>query len=79
MYSVTNLDSFGVEHIQGEIKRFIANKSIKNIFRIRIHDSIRNGYFCIGFDFMFNGKFYVLFSPHNFKMNDKLILYYLLK
>ena len=43
-------DSFGVEHIQKEIKNFIGNKNIMtNIYRIRACNSIMCGYFCIGF------------------------------
>ena len=48
--NVTSFDSFGVEHIAKEIKKFIKNKNIKtNIFRIKAYDSIMCGYFCIGF------------------------------
>ena len=71
--NVTYFDSFGVERIPKEIKKFISNKNIKtNIFRIQAHDSIMCGYFCIGFiDFMLAGKtltdFTNLFSPNNFK------------
>ena len=37
-------DSFGVEHIPEEIKKFISNKNIKtNIFRIQEYDSIMCG------------------------------------
>ena len=70
---VTYFDSFGVEHIPNEVKRFIDNKNIKtNIFRIQTYDSIMCGYFCIGFiDFMLAGKtlteYTNLFSPNNFK------------
>ena len=55
---VTYFDSFGVEHIQKEIKAFIKNKNITiNIFRIQAYASIICGYFCIGFiDFMLKGK-----------------------
>ena len=53
-------DSFGVEHIRGEIKEFInrrflnsfasQNNSMKaNIFRIQTNDSVMCGHFCIGF------------------------------
>ena len=65
-------DSFGVEHIPKEIKKFINNKDIKaNIFRLQAYDSITCGYFCIEFvNYMFDGKslidFTNLFSPHNF-------------
>ena len=73
---VTYFDSFGVEHIPKEIKKFIGSKNvIANIFRIQAHDSISCGYFCTGFiNFMFGGKsltdFTNLFSPNNFKRND---------
>ena len=76
------LDSFGVEHIPKEIKRFIGHKNIKtNIFRIQADNSIMCGYFCIGFiDFMFAGKslidFTSLFSPYDFEINDDIILSY---
>ena len=46
--NVTNLDSFGVEHIPKEIKTFINNKNIKtNIFRIQSYDSIMCGFFIL--------------------------------
>ena len=71
--NVTNFDSFGVEHIPIEIKKFIGNKNITtNIFRIQAYNSIVYGYFCIGFiDFMLARKtltdFTNLFSPNNFE------------
>ena len=77
---VIYFDSFGVEHISKEIKKFISNKNIKiNIFRIQAYDSIMRGYFCIEFiSFMLSGKtltdFTNLFSPNNFKKNDDIIL-----
>ena len=73
-------DSFGVEHVPKEIKRFIRHKNTKpNIFRIQADNPIMCGYFCIGFiDFMFAGRslidFTSLFSPYDFKKNDKIIL-----
>ena len=79
---VIDFDSFGVEHIPKEIKRFVSNKNIKtNIFRMQAYDSIMCGYFCIGFiDFMLAGKtlieFTNLFSPNNFERNDNIILKY---
>ena len=79
---VTYFDSFGVEHIPKEIKRFIDSKSITtNIFKIQAYDSIMCGYFCIGFiDFVLAGKtltkFTNLFSPNNSKKNDDTILNY---
>ena len=56
--TVTYFDSFGVEQIPKEIKKFIGNKNITaNIFRIKAYDSVMCGYLCIGFiDFMFNGN-----------------------
>ena len=63
-----------------EIKKFLKNiKQInKNIYRIQDYNSVMCGYFCIGFiDYMLNGKtlhdFTNLFSPNNFKQNDKII------
>ena len=77
---IIDCDSFGVEHIPKEIMKFIGNKKdIKtNIFRLQAYDSIMCGYFCIEFiDFMLDGKSLVdftnLFSPHDFKKNDKII------
>ena len=70
--TVTDFDSFGVEHISKEMKKFINNKNIiGNVFRIQSYDSLISGYFCIGFiDFMFKGnsltEFTNLFSPNNF-------------
>ena len=78
--NVTYFDSFGVEHIPKEIRKFIRNKNIiTNIYRIQAYDSIMCGYFCIGFiDFMLKGKSLLeytnLFSPNEYKKNDKIIL-----
>ena len=69
----TYFDSFGIEHISQEFKKFIDNKNIiTNIFRIQAYDSVMSGYFCIGFiDFTFKGNnltdFTNLFSQNNFK------------
>ena len=71
--------SFGVEHVPKEIIKFIKNKDIiANIFRLQAYDSIMCDYFCIKFiDYMFDGKTLIdytdLFSPHDFKKNDKII------
>ena len=79
---VVYFDSFGVEHVPKEIKRFIGHKNIKtNIFRTQADNSVMCGYFCIGFiDFMFAGKslidFTSLFSPYDFKKNYRIILNY---
>ena len=79
-------DSFCVEDIPEEIKEFIeefpGNKNIKaNIFRLQEDNSIMCGYFCIGFiNFMLAGKkltdYTNLFSPHDLKKNDNIILSY---
>ena len=79
---IVYFDRFGVEHIPEEIKEFIGNKNIKaNIFRVQANNSVMCGYFCIGFiDFMLAGKkladYTNLFSPHDFKKNDNIILSY---
>ena len=86
---IVYFDSFRVEHLPKEIKKFISNeqsysakacnKKIKaNIFRLQAYDSIMCGYFCIEFiNYMFDGKslidFTSLFSPHYFKKNDQII------
>ena len=75
-------NSFGAEHVPEEIKEFLGNKNIKtNIFRVQANDSVIYGCFCIGFiDFMLAGKkltdYTCLFSPHDFKKNDNIILSY---
>ena len=74
---ITYVDSFDVEHVPKEIKKFIGHKNIKtNIFRIQVC-----GYFCIGFiDLMFAGEslidFTSLFSPYDFNKNDDIISSY---
>ena len=80
---IVYFDSFDVEHVPEEIKEFIGNKNTKaNIFRAQANDSVMCGYFCSGFiDFMLAGKkltdYTNLFSPHDFKKNDNIILSYL--
>ena len=79
-------DSFGVEYIPNEIEEFIkkfpGNKNIKtNIFWVQEDNSIMCGYFCIGFiDFMLAGRkltdYTNLFSLHDLKKNDNIILSY---
>ena len=87
LYFVTKIpsfvfDIFGVEHVPEEIKKFIGNKNIKaNIFRVEANDSVMCGYFCIGFiGFVLAGKkltdYINLFSAHDFKKNDNIILSY---
>ena len=79
-----HFDMFGIEYILKEMKKFIVNKNAANIYRMQAYNSIMCGYFCIGFiDFIFKGKsltdFTNLFSPHNFKKNEEVILSYFLK
>ena len=82
--TVTYFDSFGVGHIPKGIKKLIDNKNIiTNIFRIQAYNSVKCGYFCIGFiDFTFKDNsltdFANLFSPNNLKKNDNIILTYFL-
>ena len=60
--NIIYFDSFYVEHILKEIKKFIDHTSqnkkiISNIFRIQPNDSVMCGYFCTGFtDFMLAGE-----------------------
>ena len=76
---IAYFDSFVVEHILEEIKKFIENKNIKtNIFWVQANDSVLCGYFCTGFiDFMLACKKWTdytnVFSPHDFKKNDNII------
>ena len=69
-------DSFGVENISKEIKKFIGTRNIiTNIYRTQAYDSLMCGYFCIGFiDFMLN--YTDSFSPNEYEKNDKIILKY---
>ena len=75
-------NSFGVEHIPEEIKKFIANKNIiTNINRIQAYDSVMYGYFCFEFiDFMLKGESFFnytkLFFPNNYEKNVKIMLKY---
>ena len=79
---IVYFDCFGVERDPEEIKEFVSNKNIKaNIFRVHTNDLGMCEYFCIGFnDFMLAGKKFTdytsLFSPHDFKKNDDIVLSY---
>ena len=59
--TITYFDSFGVEHIPKEVKKFVKRSIdkftiITNIFRIQAYDSVMCGYICIRqIDFMFKG------------------------
>ena len=71
--TVTYFDSFGIEHIPKEVKKFISNRNIiSNIYKTQNYDSFMCGYFCIGFiDYMFKGRsltnYTKLFSRNNFE------------
>ena len=73
---LTYFDSFWVEHIPKEIKKFIDNKNIiANICRIQVYGSTMWGYICIGFiDFIFKGK--SLLEHTNLFKKNKIILKY---
>ena len=79
---IVYFDSFGIEHIPEEIKKFSGNKNIKaNIYRLQANNSIMCGYFCIGFiDFMLSDKTLIdyanLFSRYDFNKNDQIIFSY---
>ena len=80
--NIAFFDSFGVQHIPKEIKKFIGNKIIiTNIYRIQAFNLIICGYFCIIFiDFVLNCKssldYTNLFSPNDYEKNDKTIFKY---
>ena len=79
--NIIYFDSFDVEHIPEEMKKFIDRHSssasqneniISNIFGIQANNSVMCGYFCIGFiDFIIAGKkltgYTSLFSPYDLK------------
>ena len=49
-YNAIYFNSFGVEHIPKEVKKFIGNRNvITNIYRIQAFKSIMRWYFSIGF------------------------------
>ena len=79
---IVYFDSFGVEHIPEEIKKFIGNKNIKaNIYCVQGNNSVMCRYFCIGFiDFLLVGKtltdYTNMFSPHDFNKNGSIIFSY---
>ena len=79
---IVYFDTFDVEHIPEEIKKFIGNRNIKaNIYRAQATNSIMCDYFCIGFiDFMLADKTLIdytnLFCPYDFNENDGIILSY---
>ena len=68
LYALNNdiiyFDSFGVEHIPTENKNLIGTKNIKtNIFRIQGNNSLKCGFFWIGFiTFVLAGKTLIDYS-----------------
>ena len=79
--NVTKFQSFGVEYIPKEIKKFIGNKIIITyIYRMQAYNSKMCGYLCIGFiDFMLkDNKSFLdytnLFSPNEYEKNNKIML-----
>ena len=73
-------DSFGLENIPKEMRKFTGNRDITmNIYRIQPQDSIMCEYVCIGFiSFMLKGKSLLeythLFLYKEYKKNEKLFL-----
>ena len=61
MVNVTYFNSFEVEHISREIKKYLGNKNVTtNFYRIQGYVSVMCRYFCIGIiNLMFKGKFNV--------------------
>ena len=62
--SVAYFDSFRVEYIPKEIKKFTGNKNITTIiYRIQAYDSIMCGHFCVEFvDFMLKVKSFLEYT-----------------
>ena len=66
--NIAYFNSFGIEHVPKEIKKFIGNKNtITSIYRIQAFDSIMCGYFCIGF-------YDLMLKSNDYEKNDKIIL-----
>ena len=80
--NMTYFDSFGVEYIRKEVKRFIGNKNIaKNVHKRLARNSIMCRYFCTEFiDFMLKSKSLLdytnLFFPNECDKSDKITLIY---
>ena len=67
--NVTYFDSFRVEHIQKEIKKFTGNKNISTIiFRIQTNDLMCE-YFCVGFIYLFILRSFFNFFKFTHKKN----------
>ena len=79
-YNAIYFDSFGVEHIPKEIKKYIGNKNIITaIYRIEAYDSITCGYLWV-IDFTLKSKSLLdythSFSPNDYEKNNKILLKY---
>ena len=77
--NTTYVNSFGVQHIPKEIKNFIINKNITNIFKMLTYYFIIYGYIQIGFIcFISKGKSLTdhtnLFSPENLEQNNNVFV-----
>ena len=81
--NVAYFDSFRVEHIPKDIKKYIGNKNIATtICKIRRYSSIICRLFCIGvIDFMLKGKSFLdytnLFSLNKYEKKYKILLKYI--
>ena len=77
-------DSFEIEHIPLEVLNKIRDKSTTpNILRVQNNESIMCGFYCIAFkEYILAGKTLLdytdLFSPNDYKKNDKIIYKYLI-
>ena len=74
-------DSFGAEYIPKEIRKFIGNKNVANIYRMQAYNSIICRYLCIGFiDFILKRKSLLdytnLFSHNDYEWNDEILKYF---
>ena len=80
-----HFDSFVIEYIPQEVLNKIKDKSIThNIFRIQDTESIMCGFYCTPFiEYALSGKTLLdytnLFSPYDYKKNDKIIYISILK
>ena len=78
--NVTYFDSFGIEHIPKEIKKFIENKNIiTNLYGIQAYNLIMCGYFFVGFiHVILEGKSLLdytnLYLPNKYEKNNKMML-----
>ena len=79
IYLAVYFNSFVTEYIHQEVLNKIKGKSLTHkIFRIQDNKSIMCGFYCIALiDYMLSGKtlsdFTNLFSPNDYKRNDKIL------